>query len=64
MKTPDLRQFPRTDDDAFVFAAPMLLLTAVLAAGALTLTLGAFTAEDAPAAAAPAIEPLTSFVGA
>jgi hypothetical protein len=62
MKTSALRQTPRTEDDAFLFAVPALLLAAALALGGLMLMLGALPAEPLPAAAAPESEPLTTFV--
>ena len=64
MKTPVLSQTERSEDGAFQFAVPALLLAAVLAMGALTLVLGAMSAEPLLAASAPASEPLTTFVGA
>ncbi len=65
MKTSVLRQTLRSEDDAFMFAVPALLLAAVLAIGTLTLMLGAISTEPAPAASTPASETGTpTFVGA
>lgn len=65
MKTPVLHQTVRTEDDAYLFAVPAMLLATVLTIGALTLMLGTIPTEPVPAAAAaPVSEPLTTFVGA
>ena len=64
MKTSDLRQTQRTEDDAYLFAVPAMLLATVLTIGGLTLMLGTTATEPAPAAAALVSEPLTTFVGA